>query len=362
VASTELCAVKPIEENLVRVGLRRLARHKALILVALVLVLLRAGAAFAQVDPLPSWNEGPTKAAIEAFVKATTDPANPKFVPPAARIATFDQDGTLWVEHPIYTEVMFTLDEVPTVVKAKPELANAEPYKTVMSGDRAAIGALPDKDLMTLLAVTHAGMTVVQFRDEVRGWIAKARDPRFGRPYTDLTYTPMREAMAYLRASGFKVFIVTGGEQDFVRAYSEQTYQVPPEQVVGTMLATEFGYDAAGKAVVIKVPKLILRDDGDGKPQGIHLVIGRRPIIAFGNSDGDKEMLEYATDGEGPGMGLIVLHDDAKREYAYGPAGGLPDSRIGTFSKALYDEAKARGWSVISMKGDWKTIFAFDEK
>lgn len=324
----------------------------------LAALLVCAAGAFAAPDPLPSWNDGPTKTAIEAFVTATTDPSGPRFVAPAARVATFDQDGTLWVEHPVYTEVMYTLDAIPALVAARPELAGVEPFKTVMSGDRAAIGKLPETDLLKLVAATHAGMTVDQFHDEVKTWIGKARDPRLHHLYTDLTYRPMLEAMAYLRAAGFKVYIVTGGEQDFVRAFASKVYGVPPEQVVGTMLATSFT-DAGGKSDLTKEPKLLLNDDKEGKPQGIHLVIGRRPVIAFGNSDGDREMLEYATGGPGPGMGLIVMHDDAVREYAYGPANGLPDSRVGTFTQSLFDEAKTRGWSVISMKNDWKTIFAF---
>ena len=315
----------------------------------------------AQTDPLPSWNDGATKIAIQTFVTATTDKTNPKFVEPAARIATFDQDGTLWVEHPIYTEVMFTLDTVPAIVKAKPELANVEPFRTVLSGDREAISKLTERDIFTLVAATHSGVTVDQFRQEVSRWIAEAKDPRFGRHYTELTYKPMLEAMAYLRANGFTVYIVTGGEQDFVRAFAEQTYGVANGNVVGTMLNSQFEEHAAGKSDIRKVPKLLLVDDGPGKPEAIHLVIGQRPLIAFGNSDGDKEMLEYATGGEGPGMGLLLFHDDPAREYAYGPANGLPDSRIGTFSQALYDAANAKGWSVISMKNDWKRVFAFEQ-
>ncbi len=331
----------------------------ALLAAATFLACLAGRPALAQTDPLPSWNEGGAKAAIETFVGAVTDPANPKFVDPPARIAAFDEDGALWVEHPIYTEVMFTLDEVPALVHAKPELKDVEPFKTVMSGDRAAIGKLPEGDLVKLVAATHTGMSVEDFRDEVRAWIAKARDPRFHRAYTDLTYKPMLEAMAYLRANGFKVYIVTGGEQDFVRAFADKTYGVPPEQVVGTALDTAYGYDAAGKPVLTKAPKRLLLDDHAGKPQGIHLMIGRRPVIAFGNSDGDQQMLEYTTGGAAPGMGLLVLHDDAAREYAYGPAAGLPNSKVGTFSQALYDEAKAKGWTVISMKNDWKQLFDF---
>jgi len=309
-------------------------------------------------DPLPSWNDGTAKQAIVDFVKATTDQASPNFVPPEARIATFDQDGTLWVEHPVYTQVVYCLDRVPAVVKEKPELANVEPFKTVLSGDREAIAKLSTDDLFKILAVTLSGMTVEQFQTEAKDWITTAKDARWKRPYTELTYQPMQEVLSYLRANGFKTYIVTGGGQDFVRVYSQEVYGIPLEQVVGTAGDTKFSYDKEGKPILTKEPKLLLNDNDAGKAEGIHLMIGRRPIAAFGNSTGDRQMLEYTEAGSGARLAMLVLHDDAAREYAYGPAEGLPDTKVGTFTQSLYDEAKKDGWIVISMKDDWKTIFA----
>ncbi len=317
---------------------------------------------FAADDPLPSWNDGPAKQAIVAFVKETTDQASPKFVPPEARIATFDQDGTLWVEHPMYTQVIYCLDRVPVVVKAKPELKNVEPFKTVLSGNREAIAKLSMKDLEKILAATLTGMPVDEFEVEVKKWLAQAKHPRWDRPYTELTYLPMQEVLKYLRANGFKTYIVTGGGQDFVRVYSEQVYGIPPEQVVGTAGGTKYGYGKDGKPFLTKEPKLLLNDDNAGKPEGIHLMIGRRPYAAFGNSTGDQQMLEYTKAGGGLRLAMLVLHDDATREYAYGPAEGLPDSKIGTFPQSLYDRAKKDGWIVISMRNDWKFIFPFETK
>jgi len=311
-------------------------------------------------DPLPSWNEGPAKQAIVAFVQKTTTAGGPEFVPPAERIAAFDQDGTLWVEHPIYSQVVYCLDRVPAVVKAKPELAGVEPFKTVMSGNREAIGKLGMEDLMKVLAATLTGMSVEDFNAEAKKWLATAKDHRWKRPYTDLTFLPMQEVLQYLRANGYKTYIVTGGGQDFVRTYSESTYGVPPEQVVGSAGGTTYGYDKDGKPFLTKEPKLLLNDDKAGKPEGIHLMIGRRPVAAFGNSDGDKQMLEYTKAGDGLRLSMLVMHDDATREYAYGPAEKLPDTKVGTFTQALYDQAKKSGWVVISMKNDWKKIFAFD--
>ncbi len=309
---------------------------------------------------LPSWNDGPAKQAILDFVRDTTDQSSRNFVPAEQRIATFDQDGTLWVEHPMYTQVIYCLERVPAVVKAKPELANVEPFKTVLSGNREAMAKLTMPDLEKILAATLTGMRVEQFNADVSKWIATAKHPRFTRLYTELIYQPMLEVMQLLRANGFKTYIVTGGGQDFVRVYAEKVYGIPPEQVVGTMGGTKFDYDKDGKPFLTKEPKLLLNDDKAGKPEGIHLMIGRRPTAAFGNSPGDREMLEYTQAGDGARLEMLVLHDDATREYAYGPAQGLPDSKVGTFTQALYDEARKNGWTVISMKNDWKRIFAFE--
>ena len=312
-------------------------------------------------DPLSSWNDGPAKQAIIAFVKETTTQGSPKFVPPAERIATFDQDGTLWVEHPMYSQVVYCLERVPAVVKAKPELAKVEPFKTVLSGDREAIAKLSTDDLFKILAATLTGMSVDEFKAEAEKWLATAKNARWDRPYTDLTYLPMQELLNYLRANGYKTYIVTGGGQDFVRVYSEPIYGIPPEQVVGSAGETKYGYRKDGKPFLTKEPKLLLDNNDAGKPEGIHLMIGRRPYAAFGNSTGDRQMLEYTKAGDGARLSMILLHDDAKREYAYGPAQGLPDTRVGTFTQALYDEAQKQGWIVISMKTDWNRIFAFGE-
>ena len=311
-------------------------------------------------SPLPSWNDGPAKQAILDFLRAATDPASKDFVPADERIATFDQDGTLWVEHPIYTQVLYCLDRVPVVVKANPHLANVEPFRTVMTGDFEKIGKLSLRDLEAIAIATLTGMDVEAFAAEAKAWIAAARDHRWNRPYTELVYQPMQEALTAFRANGFKTFIVTGGGQDFVRVYSQRVYGVPPEQVVGSALGTTFGYDKTGRPFLVKEPKLLLNDDNAGKVEGIHLEIGRRPRAAFGNSTGDRQMLEYARAGEGARLAVLVLHDDAKREYAYGPARGLPDTRVGRFPQSLHDEATRDGWFVVSMKDDWKRVFAFE--
>jgi phosphoserine phosphatase len=311
-------------------------------------------------DPLPSWNDGPAKAAIIGLIKSTTDAGSPNFVAPEARIATFDQDGTTWVEHPIYTQLVYIFDRVPAVVEAKPHLKDAAAFKTVLSGDREAIGRLSMKELVEIAAATLTGITVDEFQTLVAAWIETAKHPRWNRLYTDLTYLPMQEVMRYLRANGYRTYIVTGGGQDFVRVYSQRVYGIPPDQVVGTAGGVKYGYDKEGRPILTKEPKLLLNDDFAGKPEGIHLEIGQRPVIAFGNSVGDREMLEYTKSGAGARAALLVLHDDAAREYAYGPAQGLPDTRVGTFTQALYDEAAKAGWPVISMKNDWKKIFNFE--
>lgn len=319
------------------------------------------GLALAEADPLSSWNDGPAKQAIIAFVRVTIDSSSPQFVPPAERVATFDRDGTLWVEHPIYTQIIYCLDRVPAVVKAKPELAKVQPFKTVLSGNREAIAKLSMSDLLKILAATLSGMSVDEFKSEAKKWLDTAKDPRWKRPYTKLTYLPMIELLNYLRGNGYRTYIVTGGGQDFVRVYSEEVYGIPPEQVVGTAGGTHYGYDRNGRPVLTKEPKLLLNDDFAGKPEGIHLMIGRRPYAAFGNSTGDRQMLEYTKAGGGARLAMLVLHDDANREYAYGPAQGLPLTKVGTFTQPLYDEAMKDGWVVISMKNDWKRIFAFEE-
>jgi phosphoglycolate phosphatase-like HAD superfamily hydrolase len=333
--------------------------HRLAALVGLVSLL--PAFVFAQTDALPSWNDGPAKQAIFEFVRETTDKASPNYVAPEERIATFDQDGTLWVEHPMYTQVMYCLDRVPTIVAHKPELKNVEPFKTVLSGDHAAIAKLSKADLEKILAATLSGMSVDEFNAEVEKWIATAKHPRWHRPYTDLVYQPMLEVMQYLRENGYKTYIVTGGGQDFVRVYSERVYDIPPEQVVGSMGGTTYGYSKDGKPILTKDPRLLLNDDHAGKPEGIHLMIGRQPYAAFGNSGGDQQMLEYTQAGGGARLMMLVHHDDAKREYAYGPAGSLPVTKVGTFSDALMAEAKMRGWVVISMKNDWKRIFPWEQ-
>jgi phosphoglycolate phosphatase-like HAD superfamily hydrolase len=310
--------------------------------------------------PLASWNDGAAKQAILDFVRATTEQGSPKFVPVEDRIATFDQDGTLWVEHPLYSQVMYCLDRVAAVVGHKPELKAEEPFKTVLSGDHAAMAKLSLHDLETILVATLTGISVETFEADVAQWLATAKHPRWNRLYTDLVYQPMLDVLQHFRANGYKTYIVTGGGQDFVRQYAQAVYGIPPEQVVGTMGGTKFGYDKDGKPFLTKEPKLLLNDDKAGKPEGIHLMIGRRPHAAFGNSDGDREMLEYTGAGDGARLMTLLLHDDAQREYAYGPARGLPETKIGAFTPALEAEAKKSGWTVISMKNDWKRIFPFD--
>jgi phosphoglycolate phosphatase-like HAD superfamily hydrolase len=309
---------------------------------------------------LPSWNEGPAKQAILNFVRVTTDRASPTFVPPEERVATFDQDGTLWVEHPMYSQVMYCLDRVPAVVAKKPELKNVEPFKTVLSGNREAMAKFTMKDLEAILVATLTGMPVDEFNAEVKKWFETAKHPRWNRPYTELAYQPMLEVLRYLRDNAYKTYIVTGGGQDFVRVYAEKVYGIPPEQVVGTAGGTKYAYASDGKPFLTKEPKLLLNDNNVGKVEGIHLMIGRRPYAAFGNSTGDQQMLEWTGAGAGARLKMLVLHDDAARKYAYGPAAGLPASKVGAFTPALYDEAKKNGWTVISMKNDWKRIFAFE--
>jgi hypothetical protein len=313
-------------------------------------------------DPLPSWNDGPRKAGIIDFVARVTKQGGPDFVPVADRIATFDQDGTLWCEQPIYTQVQFAVDRVKALAPEHPDWKTTQPFKAILDDDKATLPEFSIQDFAKVGAVSHAGMTVHDFDHIVQKWLATTEHPRFHRPYTDCIYQPMLELMAYLRANQFKTYIVTGGGQDFVRVFSDKVYGMPKEQVVGSAAKAKYEYGKDGVPELIKTTDMILIDDHAGKPEGINLMIGKRPIAAFGNSTGDQQMLEWtqASDdakvAKGARLMMLVHHDDAKREYAYGA-----DSKIGTFSKSLMDEANERKWFVISMKDDWKVIFPFEK-
>jgi len=331
-------------------------RLSSLIVVAWLALLAQAAAD----DPLSAWNDGPAKQAILEFVKATTTEGSPTYVEPADRIATFDQDGTLWVEHPLYTQAMFALDRIHELAPKHPEWKKKDPFKSVLAGDKAAIAKFSEGDWAEIVGATHAGISTEDFLPLVKQWLSVAKHPRFQRPYTELVYQPMLEVMEYLRANGFRTYIVTGGGQEFVRVFSEQVYDVPVEQVVGSSIVTKYE-NQDGKPVLMREPKIFFVNDKAGKPVGINLFIGKRPLAAFGNSDGDRQMLEWTGAGDGARLMMLVLHDDAEREYAYGPANGLPDTRVGTFTQSLMDEAKQRGWTVISMKNDWKQVLATEQ-
>jgi hypothetical protein len=307
----------------------------------------------AQTDPLPSWNDGATKQAITEFVARVTRQGGPDFVPPPERIATFDNDGTLWVEHPMYVQLAFALDRVKALAPMHPEWKDTQPFKAVLEGDIKALGAAGEHGMAELVMATHAGMTTEEFQKIVTDWLATARDPRFKRPYTELSYQPMIELLAYLRANGFKTFIVSGGGVEFMRPWTERVYGVPPEQVVGSSIKTRFQM-RDGQPELFRLPELNFIDDGPGKPVGINEYIGRRPIAAFSNSDGDLQMLQWTTMSGGVRLGMIVHHTDAVREYAYDR-----DTSFGRLDKAL-DIAATNHWVVIDMKNDWKRIFAFE--
>jgi phosphoglycolate phosphatase-like HAD superfamily hydrolase len=310
-----------------------------------------AGEQTSTADPLPSWNEGPAEQAIVEFVDRAMEEGGPDFVPPEERIAVFDNDGTLWAEQPIYFQLAFALDRVKALAPQHPEWQDTQPFEAVLEGDRAALAASGEKGLLDIVAVTHAGMTTEEFSAIVADWIATARHPRFGRPYTELAYQPMLELLDYLRERGFKTFIVSGGGVEFMRVFAERVYGIPPEQVVGSSGVVKFESGPDGTPVLRKEAEVEFVDDGPGKPVGINRFIGRRPIMAFGNSDGDLQMLQWTTAGDGPRFGLIVHHTDADREWAYDR-----ESHIGKLDRAL-DEATAKGWTVVDMKNDWRTIF-----
>ncbi|MBZ9603401.1 HAD family hydrolase [Phyllobacterium chamaecytisi] len=314
-------------------------------------ILLLAVPALAQNDPLPSWNDTAPKAAIVEFVKKVTTENTPDFVAEPERIAVFDNDGTLWTEHPMYVQLAFVIDRVKAEAASHPEWKNTQPFKAVLESDMKTLAALGEKGLVELLMTTHAGMTAEEFQTIVTDWMATARDPRFKKPYTELVYQPMLELLAYLRANGFKTFIVSGGGIEMMRPWTEKVYGVPPEQVVGSSIKTQFEM-RDGTPTLMRLPQVNFIDDKAGKPVGINEHIGRRPIAAFGNSDGDLEMLQWTTLGDKPGFGLIVHHTDAEREYAYDR-----NTEFGRLDTAL-DAAAVNQWTVVDMKADWKQIFA----
>jgi hypothetical protein len=317
-------------------------------------VSLIAPPALAADDPLPSWSDGPARAAIVRFVGDVTRAGGPDFVPVEQRIAAFDNDGTLWTEQPYYNQVAFALDRIKALAGEHPEWRDRPPFRHVLDGDIRAILAGTPRDRLELIAASHAGMTVEEFERIVKEWMATARHPRFDRPYTELSYQPMRELLDYLRANGFTTYIVSGGGTEFMRPWTGPVYGIPPERVIGSTIKLK--YDLRdGHPALVRLPEIDFIDDGPGKPVGIHRYIGRRPIAAFGNSDGDYEMLRWTTAGPGRRLGLIVHHTDAEREWAYDR-----QSAVGRLSKAL-DEAPGRGWVVVDMKADWRRIFAFSQ-
>ncbi len=310
-------------------------------------------------DPLPSWNDGPTKQRVLSFVEKVTKEGSPSFVPVPERIAAFDNDGTLWCEQPVPVQVYFARDRVKALASQHPEWKTKEPFASLLKGDLRATLAGGDHALLEIVMATHAGMTTVEFGRIVEDWIATAKHPKTGKLFTEMTYKPMLELLAYLRASGFKNFIVTGGGIEFLRPWAERVYGVPPEQVIGSSIKAKFEM-RDGKPVLLRLPQLNFNNDKAGKPVAINQHIGRRPIAAFGNSVGDQQMLEYTQGGSGARFGLLVLHDDAAREYAYGPVLGMPTPQLGAFTPALYEQAKRASWTVVSMKDDWKQVFPFE--
>jgi phosphoglycolate phosphatase-like HAD superfamily hydrolase len=333
---------------------RRAVLSALLVSTAAAALPLSARLALAQGDPLPSWNDGANKQSILNFVAAVTKEGSSDFVPVPQRIATFDNDGTLWCEQPMYVQLAFALGRVKVLAPMHPEWKNKQPFKAVLDNDIAALAASGEKGLLELILATHAGMTTIQFAQIATDWIKTARHPKFKRPYTEIVYQPMLELLAHLRANSFKTFIVSGGGIEFMRPWTERIYGIPPDQVVGSSIKTKFQMKD-GQAELFRLPEMDFVDDGPGKPVGINAHIGQRPIAAFGNSDGDIQMLQWATKSAGRRLGLIVHHTDAVREYAYDRK-----SHFGKLDKGL-DAAKVNGWTLVSIKNDWKKIFAFEK-
>ncbi|MCI0441825.1 haloacid dehalogenase-like hydrolase [bacterium] len=304
-------------------------------------------------DPLPSWNEGSVKKAVISFVTKVTTQGSSDFVKPPERIATFDNDGTLWAEQPMYFQFLFAIDRIKAMAPQHPDWKDKQPFASILKGDIKTAFAGGERAAGEMMAVTHSGMTTEEFQGVVKDWLATAKHPRFKRPYNEVVYLPMLELMKYLRGNGFKTFIVSGGGVEFMRAFAEQTYGIPPEQIVGSRGKLKFEL-RDNKPVLLKLPDVDFVDDKEGKPVGIQQMIGRRPIAAFGNSDGDLQMLQWTSAGSGSRLCFYVHHTDAEREWAYDHP-----SSIGQLEKGLV-EAKAKGWTVVSMKDDWKQIFAFE--
>jgi phosphoglycolate phosphatase-like HAD superfamily hydrolase len=332
-----------------------LNRRLAILTFVFVTLFFWSHRAAAQGNPLPSWNDGVAKAAITDFVSRTTTEGGPDYVAPAERIAVFDNDGTLWSEQPMYFQLAFALDRIKSMAPERPEWKDTEPFKSLLAGDLKGVLASGEKGLGEILAATHAGMTTDEFAETVRDWMDTARHPKFDRPYNELVFQPMVELLAYLRANGFKTFIVSGGGVEFMRPWVEKAYGIPPEQVVGSSGVVTYDLND-DKPVLKKEAKIEFVDDGPGKPVGINRFIGRRPILAAGNSDGDLQMLQWTTLHDGPHLALIVHHTDAEREFGYDR-----ESHIGKLDKAL-DEAAARGWTVVDVKSDWKTIYPAEKQ
>ena len=304
--------------------------------------------------PLPSWNDGPSRQAIEGFVEAVTREGGPDFVPPAERIAVFDNDGTLWSEQPMYFQVLFALEEVKRQAPQHPEWKTQQPFKAVLENDRKTLAESGMKGILEIVAATHSGMSTDDFIGNARRWLASAKHPRSQKPYTEMVFQPMLELLDYQRANGFKTYIVSGGEVAFMRAFAQEVYGIPPEQVIGTTLGSRFE-DRDGQLSIQRLPKLVHSDDGPGKPESIDSIIGRRPILAFGNSDGDLQMLQWTAAGQGKRLAALVHHTDGKREWAYDR-----ESKVGRLDKAL-DTAKSKGWVVVDMATEWKRIYPFDQ-
>lgn len=329
--------------------MRRYVASRWLFAVLLVLPLLGQAE-----EALSSWNDGPSRQAIEAFVKAVTTEGSPDYVAPAERIAVFDNDGTLWSEQPMYFQVLFALEEVKRLAPQHPEWKDRQPFKAVLENDRKTLAESGMKGILEIVAATHSGMSTDEFIGNARRWLASARHPRSQKPYTEMVFQPMLELLGYLRARGFKTYIVSGGEVAFMRAFAEEVYGIPPEQVIGTTLGSRFE-DRDGQLSIQRLPKLVHNDDGPGKPESIDSIIGRRPILAFGNSDGDLQMLQWTVAGKGKRLAALVHHTDGKREWAYDR-----ESMVGRLDKAL-DEARAKDWVVVDMATEWKRIYPLDQ-